>query len=124
MRASKGASLTPVQAITSKRQEPTWGDVSKFQTVAQAYSLSNESQILSGILSAGVVMRHLQTIRNASAHTNTETIAEVRALSTFYVAKPITLPGEALFWAIPSTGDFLYREWNGRMIAAANLAVQ
>lgn len=66
----------------------------------------------------------MQLIRNAAAHTNDETMAEVRAIAVSYVAFPIVLPADAIFWSVPATGDFVYREWTSRLIAASRLAVE
>lgn len=122
-RAAKGESIVNVRPLVAMRQEPTWGDARKIQSIVQAYGLANEQTVLSGILSAGLIVQHIQTIRNAAAHTNIETIAEVRALARFYVAAPITMPGDAILWTDPVSGDFIYRSWTARMIAAARLAV-
>ena len=123
MRAAKGEPYAQVRSIRGMWLEPTWGDPLKFQQVAQAYQLPNEQAILTGILSAGQVAGHLQTIRNAAHHTNGENVAKVRALAVFYQASSIKTPGEAIFWGDPGSGDFLYRFWTARLIAAAHLAV-
>lgn len=123
MKAGKGDPVGVIRPIAAMRNEPTWGDIGKFTQIVQAYNLVNENTVLSGVLSAGRVVRHMQTIRNATAHTNTETIGEVRQLARFYVATPIRMPGDAIFWLDPVSGDFIYRAWTVRMVAAANQAV-
>jgi len=123
MRAAKGDAFHNVQTIRGSYQEPTWGDGAKFQQIATAFQLVNEQTILSGVLSAGRIVRHMQIIRNASAHTNSETLAEVRSLAPFYITVPIRMPGDAIFWADPNSGDFIYRFWTSRLIAAARQAV-
>ncbi len=123
MRAAREEPLAPVKSIRGMWQEPTWGDPQKFQKVVQAYQLPNEQPILSGVLSAGQVASHMQTIRNAALHTSSENFAKVRALSVFYQANTIMTPGEAIFWSEPRSGDLLYRFWTSRLIAAAYHAV-
>lgn len=123
MKASRGDPVGVIRPIAAMRHEPTWGDIGKFSQVVQAFNLTNEATVLSGVLSAGGIIRHVQTIRNAAAHMNTETFNEVRALATFYVASPINTPGDAIFWIDPTTRDFVYRTWTARMIAASNQAV-
>jgi len=124
MRAANGESINGIRSIRSRKSEPTWGDPSKFQQIVQAYGLANEQSVLSGVLIAGRIASHMQTIRNASAHTDPDTIASVRSLAIFYQATPIRLPADAIFWVEPNTGEFLYRYWTSRMIVAARLAVQ
>ncbi|WP_376866779.1 hypothetical protein [Brevundimonas staleyi] len=124
MRAANNESIVGIKAIKSRKSEPTWGDASKYPKIVQAYGLANEQTILSGLSIAGRISTHMQMIRNASAHADPDNIAGVRSLATFYQVTAIKMPGDAIFWIEPNTGQFLYRFWTTRMIAAAKQAVQ
>lgn len=124
MRAARGDKTLPIQAIKGDWLEPTWGDVTKFQDITSAFQINNEATVLSGVLSAGQTARHLQIIRNASAHTTVGNISKVKALAQFYQAGVIILPADTIFWAEPVTGEFLYKYWTARLIGAAKFAVQ
>lgn len=122
MKAAKGDSFPVIRPLSAMRHEPTWGDIKNFAQIVQAYKLVNESSVLK-VLSAGQVVRHMQTIRNATAHTNADTISEVRQLAKFYIPGPIRMPGDAIFWRDPESSDYVYRTWTTRMVGAANEAV-
>jgi hypothetical protein len=49
----------------------------------------------------------LQLIRNAAAHHNQQTLAEILALQPSYQAFRINHPTQALFWLEPASNDFL-----------------
>lgn len=122
-RAAAKQSYVNIQPISGSHLEPTWGDVNKIPLIATALAVSNENQIVSGILAAGTQARHLQTIRNASAHVSSKNIDDVRALAVNYRATNIVSPTDAMFWEDATMNDFAYRVWSNRLIAAASIAV-
>lgn len=92
---------------TTLRNEPTWGDVDTLARILPRLGSSNQSQLLAAISAASQSAKSLQFIRNAAAHNNPETMADVLAIRSQYVVFPITHPVHALYWTNPSSGDFL-----------------
>ena len=89
------------------RFEPTWGDADVLATVISRIVPSNHLQLLAAVSSAHSSAKTLQTIRNCAAHTNPQTLSDVKAFSTAYASFPISQAVHALFWVEPSTNDFL-----------------
>lgn len=89
------------------RLEPTWGDVDKINNIATRLNPSNEISILSGASMGSTAAKDFQTIRNACAHLNLQTGAEVSAINTRYITFPINHPTQSLFWSNPVSKDFL-----------------
>ncbi|MNR36356.1 hypothetical protein D3C85_1542640 [compost metagenome] len=46
-------------------------------------------------------------IRNAAAHNNAQTFAEVQSMRSGYIVFSVRHPVQALFWVEPSSRDFL-----------------
>jgi hypothetical protein len=67
---------------------------------------------------------HLQKVRNATAHLNYQSFAEVRALSVFYNANPIRHPALACLWVDPGTKDFAFLAWLDEMRIVADVATK
>jgi hypothetical protein len=89
------------------RLEPTWGDVDRLVDIVSRLGPNNQATLAAAFSSASPSAKVLQTIRNAAAHHNPETMNAVSALSSSYVAYPVTHPAQALFWTERSSGDFL-----------------
>jgi hypothetical protein len=90
------------------KREPTWGDVDVLVgKVVPDLNPVNQSQLLAAFSSASDAAKALQRIRNASAHFNSQSLADVTSMQSKYVAYPITHATQALFWVAPSTGVFL-----------------
>jgi hypothetical protein len=68
---------------------------------------ANAPQLLAAFSSHYQAAKALQFIRNAAAHHNAQTMADVLAIRSLYVAFPITHPTHALFWIEPTSSDFL-----------------
>jgi len=92
---------------TVLRHEPTWGDTDVLTTIVQRLAPSNQAQLLAAISSAHACAKALQKIRNASAHFNAQSFAEVTGMHASYLSFPITHPTHALFWVEPASHDFL-----------------
>ncbi|MEJ6789003.1 hypothetical protein BrevBR_05575 [Brevundimonas sp. BR2-1] len=85
--------------------------------------MTNEAQLSSGLLLASDEARHLQIVRNATAHVNSENLDEARNLALVYRSGRFEAPSDVMFWEEPITGEFAYRYWSDRLIAAANIAI-
>lgn len=99
---------SPVGPVVSIRlqREPTWGHVDRLIEVIQALAPANRGSLLSSF-SIIPLIEQVRLIRNATAHRNVQTLAEVIAFQSQYLARPIRHPLEALFWVDSSTGRTL-----------------
>ena len=46
---------------------------------------------------------HLQTVRNACFHINSETMSDVSRLVTFYIGRGLSHPTDIMWWLEPSS---------------------
>jgi len=122
-RAALSEPYTNVRALAGHHLEPTWGDIAKYGLVIGALNPSNASALSSGILASGVGARHLQVVRNATAHLSANSVTDVNALAASYIPHPIQAPSDAMLWEDRALKDFAYRAWTTRMIAGAKIAV-
>lgn len=88
------------------RLEPTWGHIDKLIEVIQALNPPNRADLLSAFGTVPAI-EHVRLVRNASAHRNVQTLADVIALQSQYRAFAVRHPLQALFWADPLTGRSL-----------------
>ena len=88
------------------RNEPTWGHIDKLLDVITALNPFNYGTISGGFGTVPAI-DHVRIIRNAAAHRNVQTAAEVIGLQTQYIGGPLRNPLEALFWIDPTTGRTL-----------------
>lgn len=100
---------TPFWAGTNSvlRHEPTWGDTDVLAAIVQRLLPANHSQLLAAISSAHACAKSLQKIRNAAAHNNAQSFAEVTGIQSGYVGFSISHPIQALYWVEPMSSDFL-----------------
>jgi hypothetical protein len=122
-RAARSEPIGNVRPLAAKRYEPTWGDISKTALIVNALAPSNGNTLATGLSMAGPQVGHLQTIRNASAHLNSETMADVRALALFYRGGPIVMPADAMFWVDRRTNMPAYRRWSDLLVNAARFSI-
>ncbi len=101
-----GVAPSTVSTLTLTRLEPTWGDMAKLMQIITALAPVNAPQLLAAF---GNVPRiaHIQTIRNATAHRNTQAMDAISAWQASYVAKRVRHPLESLFWMDPNVGKYL-----------------
>lgn len=92
---------------TLLRSEPTWGDVNVLATIIPRLAPVNQSQLLAAFSAASGSAKALQLIRNATAHNNSQTMADIQNIRSAYVIFPLTHPVQALFWTEPTSRDFL-----------------
>lgn len=96
-------------ADTLRKEMITWGDTDVLATILPRMGVPRYPHLLAAFSQAHESAKAMQTIRNASAHFNAETMTEVVSLSSKYSAFQITHPTQALFWTVPSSGDYLFR---------------
>lgn len=107
------ACQTPPRAVTwahsngTLRKEPTWGDAKVITQITSTLNPNNASQINAAISNVFTIARDLQAIRNAAAHTNSQTQHEVDLIRTRYITFPTTHPIQSTLWTVASSSDFL-----------------
>lgn len=125
--AMRTAANSPIQVNGVNdvlRKEPTWGDSNKIVDIINSLSPGNAATLL-GSFSGGLRgPKHCQTVRNACAHRNHQTKAEVSALAPSYIASTIVHPTDALLWIEPTTKTFAFLSWLDDMRTIAHGAVQ
>jgi hypothetical protein len=89
------------------RLEPTWGDPDLLVRIVQRVAPNNQAQLLAAFSAGHSSAKAIQSVRNSSAHSNTQTLSEVVGLASRYTAFPITHATHAMFWADTATGNFL-----------------
>lgn len=92
---------------TLLRLEPTWGDVDVLNRIIPRLNPANQGQLLAAFSAGSQSAKALQFIRNASAHNNIQTMADVHGIRSRYIVFPVTHPVQALYWTDPATRDFL-----------------
>lgn len=106
------------------RYEPTWGDTGVLSNYITALNPSNRLQLQLGFSTAHTFSKAIQIIRNAAAHTNPQTMAEVNMLQSAYIAYSITDPVQSLFWVHHASSDFLITTAIDELIDGALIAIQ
>ena len=105
------------------RYEPTWGHIDKLIDVISALSPQNKNVLLSGFGTVQSV-EHIRLIRNATAHRNLQTLADVQAIQPYYLASQLRHPLQALFWVDRTTGRSLaHSRIDDMRIAARNASI-
>jgi hypothetical protein len=109
-RYASSKAVTTIQPISAMRKEPTWGDVTKLNLIINGINPTNRANLFSGI--AGIsLIKDLQLFRNASAHVNIETIADVKNSRVRYDETNFRHPSDTMFWVDPKTKDYLWKSW-------------
>lgn len=97
--ASRNQSPKPGKLITQLRQEPTWGDQAKLIDILNVIQPHNDSALITAFGLPVQGPKHLQIVRNACAHKNAETLADVQNLTINYSLSSISTPTD-LLWSI------------------------
>ena len=105
-RSSRNAPVQPAVVNGVMRREPTWGDSDKIIAIVSALQPGNAATLISHFAGGLTGPKHCQTVRNACAHKNHQTRAEVELLATSYVGSSILHPTDAMVWREPTTSMF------------------
>ena len=122
-RAHRGAAIQPALLNDVMRREPTWGDADKIVTILTALQPGNVATLKSHLAGGLSGPKHCQTVRNACAHRNHQTKAEVEHLAASYIASSIKYPTDAMLWREPTTKVYAYLSWLDDMKTIAEGAV-
>jgi len=124
LRIAKNRPVQPGLTNDVLRKEPTWGDSGKIIVIVNALNPGNAATLL-GALAGGLKgPKHCQMLRNACAHRNHQTRAEVEALAPIYIATKLLHPTDAMVWRDPTTMTFAFVSWLDDMRTIAHRAVR
>lgn len=124
LRVNNNQSVGPGFTNDVLRREPTWGDSGKIVDIVYALNPGNAGTLLGSLAGGLSGPKHCQTVRNACAHRNHQTRAEVEALAPSYIAAKLRHPTDALVWKDPATMTFAFESWLDDMRTIAHGAVQ
>jgi hypothetical protein len=121
--AARGQPTRPTGVIASRRQELTWGDPDRLLAIIPALAPNNQAVLLAAFgLSSLRAPKDLQIVRNACAHTNQDTFAEVRGIQIYYRCTTVGHPSD-LAWQIESaSNDLAFLRWIDDLNLIAQLA--
>ena len=91
--------VKPTKQLTHQRHEPTWGDQEKMIDIIKAVAPANTAHLITAFGLPLYGPRHLQIVRNACFHKNSEAIVEVRKLISEYYVDSLKSPSD-LAWFI------------------------
>lgn len=123
IQAKRGQAAGAGQTNAVWRFEPTWGDVSVLVKIVSLANPANSAQLLSTFGGVTKGPAHLQKVRNAAAHLNGQSFAELVAIQLYYLGSPIRFPCEASFWIDTVSAEFAFIAWVDEMRFLANSAV-
>jgi hypothetical protein len=106
------------------RQQPTWGDVNVLVSAIPRLGIHNDSTLLSAFGSSLYGPIHLQKVRNACAHINSETMNDLRSLAAYYVSRQLNHPTEVMWWSEPITRTDAIYIWMEDLESIADYATQ
>lgn len=101
--AIHGNTVHHSRTVNFMRHEPTWGDQSALLRAIPTLAPHNAGSLMTGFGLSLNAPKHLQTVRNACFHVNSETMSEVRRLMAFYVGRGLAHPTDIMWWLEPSS---------------------
>lgn len=120
--AAKNKPPSPGKENSVLKREPTWGDTGKLLDIVKALSPGN-SKTLSSAFGSSVHIKHVQTVRNASAHRNRDTTKDVLTLAPYYLVSRLRHPAEAMLWLESDSKSPAFLYWIDRMRDVSKLSV-
>lgn len=120
----KGQQANHGRTINFLRQEPTWGDQSVLLRVIPRLGLSNQANLMVGFGLPIYAAKHIQTVRNSSAHINSESVNEVRSLLPLYTGRGFVHPLDIIWWNEAGSGSEAIFFWVDELHTVAYLVTQ
>lgn len=117
--AASGNAAKAGRTNNALRKEPTWGNPDKLVDIATAVATPNLTTIQSAITIASRCTKHMQAVRNCTAHMCGETFDLVKAMRPYYNVTSLRHPCDAAFWIDPSNGLHAFVSWLEDMRQAA-----
>ena len=103
LQAIHGNTVHPSRVVRLMRYEPTWGDQSVLLKAIPILAPQNAGSLMTGFGLSLHAPKHIQTVRNACFHINSETMSEVRRLAAFYIGRGLSHPTDIMWWLEPSS---------------------
>lgn len=123
LRAANGAVAKPTVLNSLLIKEPTWGDSSKISDIVNALNPGNGSTLKSHLAGGLTGPKHCQQVRNACAHRNHQTKADLKTLAPSYIASAVVHPTDVMTWRDPQSQEFAFLSWTDDMKTIAHGAV-
>jgi hypothetical protein len=122
--ANGGKNVKVGAKTTTRREEFTWGDVNRLVSAIGGLSPTNKSSLLSGFGVGLLAPRHMQLVRNAAAHWNSETMADVRKLTAYYSGAIIQHPTDLMVSDEIATRTPAFIAWTRDIRIMAQASIQ
>jgi len=78
LKAFRSNPANSTSTIRFKRHEPTWGDINVLLKAIPALSPANSTTLITGFGLSLLAPKHMQAVRNACAHIDSESMDEIR----------------------------------------------
>lgn len=118
---AKSQTPKPGKTLGTIRHEFTWGDINALLRATAGVRPTNWNSLMSGFGLSVNGARHLQVVRNACAHLNSESQFAVKSLTPFYSGSGLRHPADIVLWQDSSTGYPVLMSWFDDL---RNMAVQ
>lgn len=120
--------LASNQAVTQIKSlkphnELTWGDVDKLGVIFSSLNTPN-AQNVSIAVTSSILIKDLQSVRNASAHITPHTISNINLAKVRYSNTKYRHPSDVMFWLEQKTNDFLWKSWVDEMKLIASVMIE
>lgn len=120
--------LASNQAVTQIKSlkphnELTWGDVDKLGVIFNSLNTPN-AQNVSIAVTSSILIKDLQSVRNASAHITPHTISNINLAKVRYSNTKYRHPSDVMFWVEQKTNDFLWKSWVDEMKLIASVMIE
>jgi hypothetical protein len=103
-------------------KEPTWGDLDAFVKIIMGFNPPNSANLLAAYGGNFDGVKHLQNIRNCSAHKNVENYLDLRSLALVYSLPPVITP-VSIVWSMKlGTNTLAIESWLRETIVIADMA--
>lgn len=114
---------TATPANFSMRKEPTWGDINSLIKIISALSPANSGQLLTAFGLPFVGPKHIQIVRNCSAHKTVENLMSLRTDFIFhYSISRNATPYEVAWSNRVGSNDIAINLWIHEMKTIGNIA--
>jgi hypothetical protein len=122
--AVKGQPPRAGARIINSWAEITWGDIDKLVIVVGALNPTNRTELLNGFGGGLSGPKHLQIVRNASAHINRDNATSINRLAAYYYGNPIKHPTDLATRSHILTKDPAFISWISDMKLMSDVCVQ
>jgi len=108
---AKGNTPHTTRTLRFRSQEPTWGDQAFLLRSMTGLSPVNLTTLQTGFGLSLSGPRHLQIVRNACAHTDSETMLQVRRIAINYNGVNLQNPIDIIWWLDSTTKTDAFFQW-------------